>query len=125
MGKPLQTMLYTGPALQSILARQYPDADEHKLAVLEVPGLPEVIYPLCSKGSLIIRDWQGFPAFLGSLAVLAGVGIILCVGQSNRGRSGPTPSYRTLLTVLQQLCLQACVPLMVTAHCAFYWRWAH
>ncbi len=41
-GKPLQTMAYTGPALQSILARQYPDAAEHKLVVLEVPGLPEV-----------------------------------------------------------------------------------
>ena len=47
-GKPLQTMAYTGPALQSILARHYPDAAEHKLAVLEVPGLPEVISSLAS-----------------------------------------------------------------------------
>lgn len=41
-GDPLQTVLYTGPPLRSILARQYPNTDEHLLIVLEVPGLPEV-----------------------------------------------------------------------------------
>ena len=42
MSEPLQTLRYTGPSLQSVLAPQYPDATQHTLAVLEVPGLPEV-----------------------------------------------------------------------------------
>ena len=48
-GDPLQTVLYTGPALHSILARQYPNTPEHLLVILEVPGLPEVRLPLFLK----------------------------------------------------------------------------
>ena len=48
-GTPVQTMVYTGPALRGVLAPQYgADEDEHTLVVLEVPGLPEVRVPLLS-----------------------------------------------------------------------------
>ena len=43
-GEPLQTVLYTGPALSVILAASSAaePLEEHTLAALEIPGLPEV-----------------------------------------------------------------------------------
>ncbi len=43
-GEPLQTVLYTGPALSVILAASSAaePPEEHTLAALEIPGLPEV-----------------------------------------------------------------------------------
>ena len=43
-GEPLQTVLYTGPALSIILAASSAaeSPEEHTLGALEIPGLPEV-----------------------------------------------------------------------------------
>ncbi len=57
-GQPLQSVLYTGPALHSILTPQYQGVDEHTLAVLEVPGLPEVCAESLMPAHSQQRHWQ-------------------------------------------------------------------